>query len=55
MNPVCGLHFCSMKNTEDVRLYAAQQGIAETEALKEGMEHKARDFANAGAELYAKA
>lgn len=44
-----------MKITEDVRRYAAEQGIAETEALKEGMEQKARDFANAEAELYAKA
>ena len=30
--------FCSMKITEDVRKYAAEQGIAEEEALKKGME-----------------
>ncbi len=30
---MCGPHFCSMKITEDVRKYAAEQGIAESEAL----------------------
>ena len=34
---MCGPHFCSMKITEDVRKYAAEQGIAEEEALKKGM------------------
>ena len=48
-------HFCSMKITEDVRKYAAEQGIAEEEALKKGMEEKAREFAEKGSELYAKA
>jgi phosphomethylpyrimidine synthase len=33
---MCGPHFCSMKITEDVRKYAAEQGIAEEEALKRG-------------------
>ncbi len=33
---MCGPHFCSMKITEDVRKYAAEQGIAEEEALQEG-------------------
>ena len=33
---MCGPHFCSMKITEDVRKYAAEQGIAEEEALEEG-------------------
>ena len=52
---MCGPHFCSMKITEDVRKYAAEQGIAEDEALKKGMEEKAREFTEKGAELYAKA
>ena len=30
---------CSMKITEDVRKYAAEQGIAEEEALKKGMQY----------------
>ena len=52
---MCGPHFCSMKITEDVRKYAAEQGIAEEEALKKGMEEKSREFTEKGAELYAKA
>ncbi|HEY5792604.1 MAG TPA: phosphomethylpyrimidine synthase ThiC, partial [Chthoniobacterales bacterium] len=34
---MCGPHFCSMKITEDVRKYAAEQAISEEEALKKGM------------------
>ena len=44
-----------MKITEAVRQYAAKHGIAEEEALKEGMEAKAREFVEKGAEVYAKA
>jgi len=51
---MCGPHFCSMKLTEDVRKYAAEQGIAEEEALKQGMEAKSREFVAKGAEVYAK-
>ena len=49
---MCGPHFCAMKITEDVRQYAAQQGVSEQEALKQGMEEKAREFVKSGAELY---
>jgi phosphomethylpyrimidine synthase len=52
---MCGPHFCSMKITEDVRKYAAEQGIAEEEALKKGMEEESKEFAENGSELYAKA
>jgi phosphomethylpyrimidine synthase len=52
---MCGPHFCSMKITEDVRKYAAEQGIAEEEALKKGMEEKSKEFVEKGAEIYAKA
>jgi phosphomethylpyrimidine synthase len=51
---MCGPHFCSMKITEDVRKYAAEQGIAEEEALKKGMEEKSKEFVEKGAEVYAK-
>jgi phosphomethylpyrimidine synthase len=51
---MCGPHFCSMKITEDVRKYAAEQGLAEEQALKAGMEQKAREFVEKGAEIYAK-
>jgi len=52
---MCGPHFCSMKITEDVRKYAAEQAISEEEALRKGMEDKSREFVEAGAEVYAKA
>jgi phosphomethylpyrimidine synthase len=52
---MCGPHFCSMKITEDVRKYAAEQGLAEEAALKAGMEQKSKEFAEAGAEIYSKA
>ncbi len=44
-----------MKITEDVRKYAAEQGIAEKEAWKRGIEEKSREFTDKGSELYAKA
>jgi len=52
---MCGPHFCSMKITEDVRKYAEEQGIAESEALKKGMEAKSKEFVEKGAVVYAKA
>ncbi|MGB8353400.1 MAG: phosphomethylpyrimidine synthase ThiC [Chthoniobacteraceae bacterium] len=52
---MCGPHFCSMKITEDVRKYAAEQGITGEEALKLGMDEKSREFVEKGAEVYAKA
>src|SRR3989475_8137962 len=51
---MCGPHFCSMKITEDVRKFAAEQGISEDRALKAGMEQKSREFMEKGAELYTK-
>ncbi|MXS86257.1 phosphomethylpyrimidine synthase ThiC [Nitrosomonas sp. HPC101] len=51
---MCGPNFCSMKITQDVRDYAAQQGISESEALKEGMSQKANEFIEKGGELYSK-
>ncbi|GGX24242.1 phosphomethylpyrimidine synthase ThiC [Undibacterium macrobrachii] len=51
---MCGPHFCSMKITQEVRDYAATQGISEIEALKKGMEVKAIEFVKSGAEIYKK-
>jgi phosphomethylpyrimidine synthase len=51
---MCGPHFCAMKITEDVRKYAAEQGVAEQDALKKGMADKAREFVKGGAEIYTK-
>ena len=52
---MCGPHFCSMKITQDVRDYAAKQGLSEADALAKGMEAKAVEFVKAGAEIYSKA
>jgi phosphomethylpyrimidine synthase len=52
---MCGPHFCTMKITEDVRKYAAEQAISEEEALAKGMEEKSKEFVKARAEVYAKA
>ncbi len=51
---MCCPHFCSMKSTEAVRKFAAEQGIAEEETLKKGMEAKSKEFVEKGAEVYAK-
>ena len=52
---MCGPHFCSMKITQDVRDYAAKQGLSEDEALTKGMEQKSREFVEQGGEVYNKA
>ncbi|MBP7581222.1 MAG: phosphomethylpyrimidine synthase ThiC [Vogesella sp.] len=52
---MCGPHFCSMKITQDVREFAAKQGISEQAALQKGMEVKAIEFVKGGAKLYDKA
>ena len=46
--------FCSMKTmkiTEDVRKFAAEQKLSEDEALGAGMKQKSREFVEAGLEL----
>ncbi|MES2353769.1 MAG: phosphomethylpyrimidine synthase ThiC [Pseudomonadota bacterium] len=52
---MCGPHFCSMKITQDVREYAASQGVDEQAALAKGMEEKSIEFVKKGAEIYQKA
>jgi phosphomethylpyrimidine synthase len=49
---MCGPHFCSMKITEEVREYAARQGVEEETALAAGMREKAAEFREGGAEIY---
>ena len=51
---ICGLYFCLMKITEDVRQYVAEQAISEEEALQHGMAEKPKEFVEAGAEVYLK-
>ena len=51
---MCGPHFCSMKITQDVRDYAAAQGLAAEKALEVGMQEKSAEFLRDGAEIYKK-
>ena len=48
-------HSRSVKIIKDARKHAAEQAIAEEEALKNGMEEKSREFTEKGSEIYAKA
>lgn len=49
---MCGPKFCSMKITQDVRDYAEQKGLAEAEALQQGMAEKSAQFKAVGGEFY---
>ncbi len=49
---MCGPHFCSMKITQDVRDYAAGQGVDEAAAIDAGMAEKSAEFRDAGAQVY---
>jgi len=49
---MCGPHFCSMKITQDVREYAARQGLGEAEALQHGLAQQAEAFRRGGGNLY---
>jgi phosphomethylpyrimidine synthase len=44
---MCGPHFCSMKITQDIRDYAANE-----EELQRGMAEKSKEFKEAGSEIY---
>jgi phosphomethylpyrimidine synthase len=41
-----------MKITEDVRKFAAEQGVTEDEALQRGMQEKSAEFVKSGGEVY---
>src|SRR5476651_1313670 len=49
---MCGPHFCSMKITEDVRKYAAEKGMAEAAAVEQGLQDKAKEFAEKVSDVY---
>ena len=49
---MCGPHFCSMKITQEVREFAASQGIDEAAALQKGMDTQAENFVAQGGEVY---
>ena len=49
---MCGPKFCSMRITQDVRRYAAEQALSDSSAIAEGMESKSREFVELGASVY---
>ncbi len=49
---MCGPHFCSMKITQEVREYAAQENIEAEKALAVGMAEKSKEFTKKGSEIY---
>src|SRR5690242_6537568 len=49
---MCGPQFCSMRITEDVRKYAQEHGLAESEAFAAGMREKAEEFRVGSAEIH---
>jgi phosphomethylpyrimidine synthase len=49
---MCGPHFCSMKITEDVRDFAKKKGLEDKEALRAGLEEKAKEFKEKGSQIY---
>ena len=52
---MCGPKFCSMKITQEVRVYAEEQRIAALDlGIEEGMQAKAEEFKAQGAQLYHK-
>src|SRR5690554_3072656 len=51
---MCGPKFCSMKISQEVRDYAAEQGIDEVSAIDAGMQAKSREFVESGSKLYGK-
>jgi len=53
---MCGPKFCSMKISQDVREYAAREGISDINiAVERGMTEKADEFRKGGSEIYNKA
>jgi phosphomethylpyrimidine synthase len=49
---MCGPKFCSMKITQDVRDYAAAQGLDEANAIEAGMAQKSAEFKAVGGAFY---
>jgi phosphomethylpyrimidine synthase len=48
---MCGPKFCSMKITEDVRRYAAEQGWTDKDAIDRGLDEKADEYRNTSVSL----
>ncbi len=51
---MCGPKFCSMEMTRELQGCAERQAESPEEAVRQGLEEKAREFVDSGAELYVK-
>ncbi|WP_369048890.1 phosphomethylpyrimidine synthase ThiC [Tenacibaculum sp. UWU-22] len=49
---MCGPKFCSMKISQEVRDYAAENQVEDYEIFTKGMEEKSKEFKNKGSEVY---
>ncbi|MGF7533961.1 phosphomethylpyrimidine synthase ThiC [Bacillus mexicanus] len=49
---MCGPKFCSMRISQDIRDYAKDKQLSESDAIQEGMKEKAEEFVNQGSQLY---
>jgi phosphomethylpyrimidine synthase len=50
---MCGPKFCSMKITQDIRDYAAAQGLeADADLVETGLQEKAEEFREKGGKIY---
>jgi phosphomethylpyrimidine synthase len=49
---MCGPKFCSMHITQEVRDYAREKELEETEAVKLGLEEKSEEFKKKGSKIY---
>ncbi len=52
---MCGPNFCSMRITDDIRKYAAENNLTDVEAIEAGMDEKSKEFTEQGGEVYSKA
>jgi phosphomethylpyrimidine synthase len=49
---MCGPKFCSMRISHDVREYAREHGLEDSEALSAGMAEKSEEFSEHGSRIY---
>jgi phosphomethylpyrimidine synthase len=49
---MCGPKFCSMKISQEVRDFAAENHIVDNEVIKKGYEEKSKEFKEKGSEVY---
>ena len=49
---MCGPKFCSMKISQEVRDFAAENDIVDNEVIQKGMDEKSKEFKNKGSKVY---